>query len=147
MAHAMLRHACRLQGLSRRVRVESAGTHVAGAGARPDARVLTILDKHGINAARLRSRPFAVGDFQRFDQILVMDQGHLSWLEALQERESQGPGTQPRMVMEFSEHYSETEVPDPYYANTAAFDFVFERLTDACGGIMKQDVLPRFARD
>ncbi|MDR9442049.1 MAG: low molecular weight phosphotyrosine protein phosphatase, partial [Schleiferiaceae bacterium] len=57
-----------------KVSVDSAGTagyHVEEA---PDVRMIKTARRHGIDLAMLRGRQFGPEDFDRFDQIYVMDQ-------------------------------------------------------------------------
>ena len=141
MAHAMLTHHCRAHGWQRRVRVESAGTHVAISGQRADARALSVLEKNGIKPGRLRSRALSAGDFDAYDQILVMDRNHLSYIA---EHHARPHRAEVRLVMDYAaDGGHDAVVPDPYYANEQAFQHTFDLLEQACDGIVQRLLYPR----
>jgi protein-tyrosine phosphatase len=66
-----------------------------------------------------------VQDFQHFDLILAMDASNAADLRRLCPPEHVG---KIRLLLEFAEGLSETEVPDPYYGNAEGF----ERVLDLC---------------
>ena len=134
MAHALFRHYCEVSGLKRRVRIDSAGTHVGLKGQRPDPRACTVLARHGIDSSRIKARPIEARDFQRFDYLLAMDREHLDRLNKLHDG---GLGPRIDLVMKFAGGSPELEVPDPYYGNEAGFVRVFEMLEDSLQGFTR----------
>ena len=83
MAEGLLRHHCDRMGLGRRIGIDSAGTRVSVKGQRPDVRAQSVLAAQSIDISRLKSRPVVIGDFDRFDYILAMEQEHLDGLVKL----------------------------------------------------------------
>lgn len=142
MAHALMRHVCRYRSLDKLVRVDSAGTHVALKGQRADPRALSVLRGSGIDIGRMRARPIASRDFERFDYIFAMDEQNIESLNSLNEQT--GSAT-VELVMRFSRHHEEREVPDPYFGNDAGFEKVFTMLSDAVEGIVDDLLVDRLS--
>src|SRR5574337_947423 len=76
-AEAVVRSSIRRAGLEERVLVESAGTHGYHAGEAPDPRAQKAAQSRGYDLSRQRARMVEALDFQHFDLLLTMDQGHL----------------------------------------------------------------------
>ena len=83
MAESILHHKLDIAGMGRRVRVDSAGTHVQAGGQPPDQRVLTALAENSIPVKRSRSRSIRKADFERHRFILAMDEENLEHLEKI----------------------------------------------------------------
>lgn len=127
-AEAVFRAQVETAGLTRFIRIDSAGTHDYHIGDAPDRRAQTAGAKRGYNLSRLRGRQVGPRDFIEFDYILAMDTDNLSHLQA------DCPDVYAHKVglfMEHSKNFLEREVPDPYYGSSAGFERVLDMVEDA----------------
>ena len=125
MAQIVAAQAIERRGLSRVIRVDSAGTNASKGAAQPDNRARAALQKRGYLVGKGKSRRVEVQDFQRFDLILAMDRTNLKNLQALCPPEHQA---KLRLFLEPAGPAGMDEVPDPYYGNAEGF----ERVLDLC---------------
>jgi protein-tyrosine phosphatase len=107
----------------------------------PDPRMAAAARRQGITLTG-SSRKVESSDFEQFDLILAMDRDNY---QTLLNRERTGRyHHKVRLMCDFCEKFSETEVPDPYYGGPDGFDHVIDLLLDACGGLLThvtQDLL------
>jgi protein-tyrosine phosphatase len=140
MAEAVLRHLARQAGLGDRIDVDSAGTRPYEPDGPAHPGTLAILLKQGIDATGLRCRGVVRDDFRRFDRILAADRRILARLEALAratsgEPSAETPGGAARVELLLPYGTSgEQDLLDPFPAGD--FALVFERVRDACGGLL-----------
>lgn len=135
-AEAVLRDKLARAGLSGRVEVDSAGTHGFHVKEPPDPRAQSHARKRGYELSALRARRVQGEDFDRFDRILAMDEGHLRWL-----RETAPAGSRARIGLLMAHavrHRARTEVPDPYYGAARDFELVLDLVEDACDGLVAE---------
>ena len=125
MAHAVFAKKISNAGLSAQISVDSAGTHAARGGERPDPRADSSLSRRGYAVGRIRSRRIEVEDFQIFDLILAMDSENLADLRKSCPQEFLA---KIRLFLDFEEQSGGENVPDPYYGNAQGF----ERVLDLC---------------
>lgn len=140
-AHGVLRHRLGVQGLSARVRVDSAGTHDYHPGRPPDERSQAHALRRGYDLSDLRARQIRAADFLHHDLILSMDQDNMERVRALC---PPAHAHKLRLFTSFCLRHGDTEVPDPYYGEPAAFEHVLELVEDACDGLL-QHVQQRLA--
>ena len=133
-AHGILQHRVREAGLDDRIVVDSAGTHGYHVGEPPDARSIAAAARRGYDLASLRARRFVRHDFERFDLVLVADEGHREHLARLV-KPSQGHKL--RKILDYSSRYRGMDVPDPYYGGTEGFGRVLDMLEDAADGLLE----------
>ncbi|MDX2221647.1 MAG: low molecular weight protein-tyrosine-phosphatase, partial [Rhodospirillaceae bacterium] len=76
-AEGVFRHLVAEAGLADRIDVDSAGTHGYHVGEPPDSRSVAAAARRGIDIAGQRARRVQPEDFDRFDLVLALDQGHL----------------------------------------------------------------------
>lgn len=133
MAEAVLRRLAHQAGLSARLVVDSAGTHVHGAGRRLDSRALQVLQQHHYPLGKVRSRLVIALDFECFDMILAMD---LDVLETLTRRCP--PPYQHKLALFLAQApaLGVLEVPDPYFGNLAGFERVLELCEAGAHGLI-----------
>ncbi len=109
-------------GLSRQVRVDSAGTGGWHAGAPPDTRAIATARKRGVDLTPLRARQVRKADFAEFELIVGMDRQNVADLRRLAPS-----GSAARIGLCLEEALGlPSEVPDPYYEDERAFDAVFD---------------------
>ena len=133
MAQLVTEHLAQKAGFGKAVKVDSAGTHAARGSESPDPRARTALLARGYAVGKLRARQITDQDFQRYDQILAMDQANLNDLRRL------CPGEYAfklRLFMEFADGFSEHEVPDPYYGSARSFEAVLDMVEAGARGLI-----------
>ena len=133
-AEGVLRHRLREAGLAERVHVDSAGTHDYHVGSPPDERSTHHASLRGYDLTDQRARQVRAADFERFDLILAMDNGHFELLEEdcpLQHRQKL------RRMMDFAPPGTADEVADPYYGGKQGFETVLDHIEAACDGVLR----------
>lgn len=128
-------HRLEEEGLSDRVRVDSAGTGAWHQGEPPDPRSAEVAMRHGITL-RGRARSISVQDFHEFNYILAMDRSNLQDLRHL-ESESDGSAVLT-LFREFDPRQDgDLDVPDPYYGGPDGFDLMFEMIDRTCAAFVQ----------
>jgi protein-tyrosine phosphatase len=126
------------------VTVDSAGTHGFQISEPPDPRAVAAAAKRGYNLSKLRARPVRDNDFEAFDWLVAMDNGHLNWLC---ERLPAAQVEKARLLLSFTPKPGQTlEVPDPYYGGPAGFERVLDLVEVACDGMVQRILRDRLSR-
>lgn len=133
-AHAMFEHLVAEAGLASQIEVDSAGTGDWHIGHPPDKRATATAKARGIDMTHLRARLFRREDFLEFDYVLAMDNSNLSDMRALEPAEHQA---HVGLFLDFASHFTEREVPDPYYGGDDGFEHVFDLVEDASRGLLR----------
>jgi protein-tyrosine phosphatase len=121
-------------GLAARIVVDSAGTHGYHVGEAPDARTQSAAKARGYDLSKLRARRVERADFERFDLVLAMDHDNRAFLARLCPPSS---GHKLKLMMEYAQGYTESQVPDPYGGGPTGFDRVLDMLEDATDGLLQ----------
>jgi protein-tyrosine phosphatase len=133
-AEGVLRAKLQAAGLADRVVVDSAGTHGFHLAEPPDPRARRHALARGYDLSKQRARQIEPADFERFDCLLAMDEGHR---RSLLDMAPAGLEGRVGLLMSFAlEHAGQTEVPDPYFGAAAGFEHVLDLVEDACGGLV-----------
>jgi protein-tyrosine phosphatase len=136
-AHAVFAHAVAQARLTKRIRVESAGTHVGRSGDPADARAMRAAGRRGYDMSRLRTRPLQASDYQRFDYLLAMDEQNLALLVKDCPEQHRH---KIALLMAYSaagEVGAAVSVPDPYYGAPQGFERVLDMAEDAAQGLLR----------
>lgn len=122
-------HQHQLQNL---IEIDSAGTHGYHVGEAPDTRTQRAAYLRGYDLSQYRARKIAPQDVEYFDIILAMDKTNLNNLQRLS-----APVHHKRihLLMNFARHFTDDEVPDPYYELGHSFDLVIDMIEDATQGL------------
>ncbi len=131
-AEGYFQHIVKQAGLEDKIKTDSAGTHAYHIGSPPDNRAQAAATKRGINLSTLRGRKIEPADFKKFDYVLAMDDSNYTDLEDV----AGGTVDNLYMFLKFAEHFSETEVPDPYYGGDQGFEHVLDLIEDASQGLL-----------
>ncbi|MFH1870404.1 MAG: low molecular weight protein-tyrosine-phosphatase [Pseudomonadota bacterium] len=123
------------QGVAPLFEFDSAGTHGYHVGEPPDPRSIAAARRRGYDLAPLRARRVTEFDFIRFDCVLAMGPDHL---EALQRACPPQHRNKLGLLLEFSERFELTEVPDPYYGGAEGFEHVLDLVEDAASQLIRQ---------
>ncbi len=131
-----MRDLVRREGLDDLIECDSAGTYGGHAGELPDARMRRAAAARGYDLHH-RSRQFRVGDFDRFDMILTMDDSNYERAHRL------APSIEVaakihRMTSFCRSHPGADHIPDPYYEGVTGFEKVLDLLEDACRGLLSE---------
>lgn len=114
------------------VEIDSAGTIGYHEGKRPDSRSRAAGEARGYSFEGIRARQISVGDFEKFDLILVADRQNLSDLTAICPAEHL---TKLSLLLNFADA-EEDEVPDPYYGGEEGFEYVLDLIEAAADRVV-----------
>lgn len=132
-AEGVFRHLVNKAGLSGQVLCESAGTHDYHVGEAPDPRTQRAAAKRGYDLCDLRARQVRRQDFDEYDYVLAMDEGHLRLLERLCPPQH---ANKLKLFMEFGPEPAVRDVPDPYYGGVSGFERVIDLVEQAAQGLL-----------
>ncbi len=134
-AEIIFKHLVIRQNLTSQIISDSAGIIDYHRGSSPDARMLAALKKYGYTDPGLKARAVTSRDLAEFDYIVPMDYQNLRDLSDL---DSRGEYTEKFLPMcNFTESFTDTEVPDPYYGGTEGFNHVVELLEETCSNFLE----------
>ncbi|MDX2223358.1 MAG: low molecular weight protein-tyrosine-phosphatase, partial [Rhodospirillaceae bacterium] len=106
-------------------------------GEPPDSRSVAAAARRGIDIAGQRARRVQPEDFDRFDLVLALDQGHLRHLRALRREEHRA---EIRLLLDFHRpagaNPSLRDVPDPYYGGEDGFEQVLNLIEAASRSVL-----------
>lgn len=132
MAEGVLREELKLRGLTRRIRVDSAGTS-ALLGHFTDGRARLVCSREGIDLRKSRARQVTVDHFLRFNYLLAMDQRNYQWLL---ENCPQAHGKRISLLGSWAASGSMGDIPDPYFGSLAGFEEVLLKLRYCINGFL-----------
>jgi protein-tyrosine phosphatase len=133
-AHGVFQALVDKHDLGAAIQVESAGTHSYHVGNPPDARSQATARQRGVDLSGLRARRFVSADFTEYDYLLGMDQANIADMGAIK---PEGASARLQLMLEYSQQFSQLEVPDPYFGDDG-FELVFEMIDDAALGLLRQ---------
>jgi protein-tyrosine phosphatase len=135
-AEGIALHYFELYGLKDRVSVDSAGLQGHSfVGQPPDARMIKVAAERGYDISRLRARGLEVLDFDRFDLILGMDEGHI---KAMQQQHCHFFHSRLCLLLDFAPEAGVREVPDPYYGSPKDFETAFDLCEQGVIGVLRE---------
>ena len=123
-AEVVFRERVKAAGLEDRIRIDSVGTGDWHIGKAPDPRTQEAALRRGYPMADLRARQVSPADFADFDWVLAM-------------RPASYQGTLARFL-DYAQHTSVREVPDPYYGGEDGFDTVLDLIEDGAEGLLSR---------
>jgi protein-tyrosine phosphatase len=116
-----------------RIQIDSAGTHAYHVGEPPDARASEAASRRGIDLGRQRARRVDPADFGSFDYVVAMDRSNLEDLHSI------CPDVHREklfLLLDFAQHLSQQDVPDPYYGGTQGFERVLDLVEEGARGLL-----------
>ncbi len=134
LAEGILRHQLDEAGIP--AFIDSCGFEAFHVGDPPDYRARAVAERHGVNISGLRARLFSVMDFDWFDRIFVMDEGHYRTVMKLARNEADR--SKVDYMLNVLTPGKNMGVMDPWYHHEAAFEKVFQQLDMACGELTRQ---------
>lgn len=126
-AEGMVRKLCTELGITD-CEIDSAGTHGLHAGEAPDHRAIAVARNNGFDISMLRARQVTVDDFDKFDIIYAMDNGHMQALKA-----KKPTGAHARLKM----YHPERDVPDPWYGDESHFLETYDIICEGANTVLK----------
>lgn len=129
--------------LRSQVQVDSAGTDSYHVGDSPDSRAQATTKAHGIDISQQHARRVTPEDYEAFDYLIVMDDGH-RW--TLNMRLGRHYDAKISKLLDYARDadYKNADVPDPYYGGEGGFERVYAMIKDGCQGLL-EDVNTRLA--
>lgn len=128
----MMEHLLKEKGIH--ADIESCGLRSFFLGNPPDRRVQSVFESHRI-PLHDHAKMFEASFFDRFDMIFCVTKDVLSGLKAMAHtKEHQN---KIFLASRFSKKYKDQELPDPYFGGKDAFEFLWDRVDDACRGIIE----------
>lgn len=137
-AQAVMEQMADRAGLGDRITVDSAGVGAWHVGQLPDAR----MRRHGARrgyAVDHRARQFVPADFDRFDYVVVMDEGNYRAISA-QARGDADRAKIVRMSSYLPAGGRYDSVPDPYYGGDSDFELALDLVEAACSRMLQSAV-------
>lgn len=135
MAEGIFRHKIQTRNLN--IETDSAGTGDWHVGDPPDARMQETAKAHGVDISDLRGRQFSATDFDRFDQIFVMDESNRD--NVLKLARNDEDRAKVKMMLNTIYPGEDRSVPDPYFGGQQGFEHVYDLLDRASDAVL-QDV-------
>ena len=134
-AHGIFENRVRQSGLDDRILVDSCGTGSWHVGEKPDPRAISAAKNRSYDLSHLRARKVSNSDFEQFDYILAMDRNNLADLKIMRPISYAGHLS---LFLDFDQHYSEDEVPDPYYGGEQGFSHVIDLVESASANLLSE---------
>ena len=135
MALTVMRKLLEERGLSRVLRVESAGTHAPSPAQVPDPRAMDALVRRGYTPKKSRSTRVSVEHFSDFDLVLAMDIDNLTALNKMCPAEHVH---KLGLFLSYAPDTGRTEVPDPYFGSVAGFEVVLDLCEAGANGLLSR---------
>jgi protein-tyrosine phosphatase len=141
-AEGVFRAKAKARGVLELLHVDSAGTQDYHVGEAPDPRAISHAARRGYDISRIRARQVSGTDFDRFEWILAMDEGHLRILGSVAPR---GSAARLRKFLDYAPGWRGQDVPDPYYGGAGGFEKVLDMVEEGTDGLLEA-VLAAMAR-
>ncbi len=126
-AEGVFRHLVAEAGLAEGIGTDSVGLEGWHTGTPPDPRSVEAAARRGIDISDMRARQLTREDFDRFDLLLAMDDGHHRHMLGRATRKQQD---KVRMFMEAAAGHPAPAVPDPYYGGPDGFESVLDLIEE-----------------
>ena len=110
-------------------KVDSAGFESFHSGDAPDYRAIKVMNQHGIDISKQKSRLFRQSDFDDFDRIFVMDSANFSDVKSMARNSKDLDKVD--FILNISHPGSNKPVPDPYSGGEQGFERTFQLLDTA----------------
>lgn len=123
LAEAIFWHKVKSRGLTNAYYAESCGTANYHIGDQPDHRTIRNALKNGVAIDHV-GRQLCTADFEKFDEIFVMDRSNYNNTLRLAGIHK----GKVKLMRSFDPNGRDEEVPDPYYGDEKDFQNVFEIL-------------------
>lgn len=134
-AQGVFEHLVEQHGLDSHIEIDSAGTHAYHVGEPPDRRAQKTALNRGVDLSAQKARRVQVEDFDYFDYVVAMDSDNYANLVEICPAAQQ---EKVRLFLEYSDHFDERDVPDPYYGAARGFERVLDMIESASAGLLDE---------
>tara|TARA_Y100000589_G_C27120521_1_gene616231 strand:- start:427 stop:900 length:474 start_codon:yes stop_codon:yes gene_type:complete len=124
------------KGIQDKFFVDSAGTGSWHVGKEADERMKLAARSRNIYI-KSQARQIKKDDFYKFNYILTMDNSNYINVLKIKNIETNSDISKVIKIQEFASHFSEKEVPDPYFGGDDGFNYVLDILEDSVNGFLK----------
>lgn len=121
------------KGLSDQIRVDSCGLNSYFLNSQADPKMIAAAKKRGI-FIHTKAKFWINQFFEEFDYIFVVDNQILEMIKS--STNSKKFANKVYLATEFSTHFPQKEMPDPYMGGEKGFELIMEMAEDACVGIV-----------
>lgn len=135
-AHAVMEYMVAQAGLADIIKVDSCGVGDWHVGQLPDSRMRRHGAKRGYRIAH-HARQFSKEDFDRFDRILVMDDGNYRSITSMASSPEQIARVVP-MGRYLDPTCGYDTVPDPYYGGDKDFELALDLIEQGCSNLLDE---------
>ncbi|OSQ35246.1 low molecular weight protein-tyrosine-phosphatase [Thalassospira mesophila] len=132
-ADGVFAHMVAKAGLSHHIVVDSCGTTSYHIGAPADRRTVKEAAKRGYDLSPLRARKLAISDYDTFDYLIAMDDGHLDILQRACPEHRQ---ERIKLFLDFHPERRGQSVPDPYYGGAGGFSHVLDLIEETSRNLL-----------
>ncbi|WP_279245344.1 low molecular weight protein-tyrosine-phosphatase [Candidatus Litorirhabdus singularis] len=132
-AEGICRSKVEQRGWQQWVRVDSTGTAAFNIGKHPDPRAIAAAGRAGYDISHQIARQIAPEDYASNHYIVAMDRVNLSSVKAWAPG---GYGGDIGLLMHYAKRATHSQIADPYYAGTEAFDKVIVTLESAIDDLL-----------
>jgi len=133
LAEAAFRAEAERAGLD--AEADSAGTGDWHRGQPPDRRAIAAARRNGVDISDLRARQVTPGDFDRFDQIVALDEENLADLKRLR---PEGARAKLSLLLDHAPGREGQAVADPYHGGGSHFDITWRDVTEGARGLARK---------
>ncbi len=130
---SILQHLLDEQGLSDKIRVDSAGTDDYHVGSRADRRMRRHACRRGYELQSV-ARQISIIDLELFDLVIAMDRKNYRHIRKLHRK----PSAKIMLLSHFLDQSWPRDVPDPYFGGPQGFERVLDMIEAACPNIIKR---------
>ena len=121
-------------GLGDQVAAGSAGIIAYHVGEAPDARAHEAAARRGYDLGGQAARQITRRDFDAFDYVIALDQGHHRQLLALKPEDAPA---RLRLLLEYAPKLGILDVPDPFYGDAAGFERAIDMIEAGAAGLLE----------
>jgi len=132
---AVLQKLVHEKGLADRIFIDSCAVTPSFLGAPADPRMVAAAHKRGVHIDH-KAKIFEEAYFKIFDSIYAVDHEVLKTLLALASTDEER--AKIHLATEFSAHYKDKEMPDPYFDGEAGFEQIMEMSEEIAQGIISK---------
>ena len=133
-AEAVMNSTIEKNGLTDKIKCDSAGTISYHVGETADERMKQHAVRRGYNLTSI-ARKIQHMDIEQFDYIITMDDENYDNVVTLDVDKKYRHKISK--MTDYCRNFSANEMPDPYYGGPQGFEYVLDLIEDACAGLLE----------
>jgi protein-tyrosine phosphatase len=134
MAEGVLRKMLADAGVSKKLEIDSVGTHDYHVGEPPFEAAVECTKRRGYDITTLVARRLRPNDLDHFDMVLAMDRTNISHLKTIAPTRCK---QKIELLLEYGEKYHGKDIPDPYGGKPKDFELALDMIEDGCKGLVQ----------